>query len=311
MTRSIRVRFSRKSRGGAPPGDAEDPAEGSGAEPGDAFQEFDPFPEGAPILPDPSLTAAERAEAEEEASQGIPTSAARAPSPGERRVEGRFQEAMAWARSRAEEALARSTRGAARGADPGHPGRGRGCPRTGPRPLPRRRSGRLSADRNPAPQRADRREGTRRLPPGARDSRLRHAPALHPGLGVAPDCGCRRRNDRKRIAAARGVHRGGRIELALCRPGHRDECRPPRVARGGPDLPTDARRRSAPAVAAGRKPRAVSVPPPGCFTSASRTTGTRSRRSTLPRPPPSSIWTTSTPRWAKRAPGPIRIRRRL
>ncbi len=108
MTRNIRVRFSRKSRGGAPPGDAEDPAVASGAEPGDAFQEFDPFPAGAPILPDPSLTAAERAEAEEEASQGIPTSAASAPSPGERRVEGRFREAMARARSRAEEALARS-----------------------------------------------------------------------------------------------------------------------------------------------------------------------------------------------------------
>ncbi len=108
MTRSIRVRFSRKPRGGASPGDAEDPAVASGAEPGDAFQEFDPFPAGAPILPDPSLTAAERAEAEEEASQGIPTSAASAPSPGERRVEGRFQEAMARARSRAEEALARS-----------------------------------------------------------------------------------------------------------------------------------------------------------------------------------------------------------
>ena len=107
MTRSIRVRFSRRSRDRAPRDGAEDSTETSGLEPGDVFKEFDPFPEGAPVLPDPSLTAAERGEAEEEARQGIPTSAASAPSPGERRVEGRFQEAMARIRSRAEEALAR------------------------------------------------------------------------------------------------------------------------------------------------------------------------------------------------------------
>ena len=107
MTRSIRVRFSRKSRGGAPPGDAEDPAGPSGPESGDPLGEFDPFPEGAAILPDPALIASERTEAEEEACQGIPTSAATAPSPGERRVEGRFQEAMSRIRSRAEAALAR------------------------------------------------------------------------------------------------------------------------------------------------------------------------------------------------------------
>ena len=107
MSRSIRVRLSRRSRRGAPGGDSEDPAGTSGPQPGDVFEEFDPFPEGAPILPEPSLTAAERAEADEEARQGIPTSAASAPSPGERRVEGRFQKAMARVRSRAEEALAR------------------------------------------------------------------------------------------------------------------------------------------------------------------------------------------------------------
>ena len=82
MSRSIRVRLSRRSRRGAPGGDSEDPAGPSGPEPGDVFEEFDPFPAAAPILPDPSLSAAERAEAEEEARQGIPTSAASAPSPG-------------------------------------------------------------------------------------------------------------------------------------------------------------------------------------------------------------------------------------
>ena len=107
MSRNIRVRLSRKPRGGASRSDSEDPAGTPGPDPGDVFQEFDPFPEEASLIPDPSLTAAERAAAEEEAHQGIPTSAASAPSPAERRVEGRFQEAMARVRSGAEATLAR------------------------------------------------------------------------------------------------------------------------------------------------------------------------------------------------------------
>ena len=106
MSRSIRVRFPRRSRRQAPPGGEPEPAPpepetaaGSGA--------FDPFRRGAADVPDPALTAAERAAAEEEARQGIPASAATAPSPGERRTESRFLEGIARIRGLADGALGR------------------------------------------------------------------------------------------------------------------------------------------------------------------------------------------------------------
>lgn len=106
MSRSIRVRFPRRSRRQAPPGGEPGPAPpepetaaGSGA--------FDPFRRGAADVPDPALTAAERAAAEEEARQGIPASAATAPSPGERRTESRFLEGIARIRGLADGALGR------------------------------------------------------------------------------------------------------------------------------------------------------------------------------------------------------------
>lgn len=109
MSRSIRVRLSRNKGGATPRGGGEDPA--GPAMPGSdlpaGFEGFDPSPDGAGAAPDPVLTAAERSEAEAEARQGIPTSAAPAPSPGERRVQSRFQQAMAGIRSRADGALAR------------------------------------------------------------------------------------------------------------------------------------------------------------------------------------------------------------
>ena len=109
MSRSIRVRLSRKKGGPSSRGDGEDPAGPSlpGLDPPSGFEDFDPFPEGARAVPDPVLTAAERAEAEEEARQGIPTSVASAPSPGERRVESRFYQALARIRGGADGALAR------------------------------------------------------------------------------------------------------------------------------------------------------------------------------------------------------------
>ena len=98
MSRSIRIRFFSRRRKEADAPKAESVAEPDG---------FDPFPEGAAEAADPALTEAERRAAEEEARQGIPTSDATAPSPGERRVETRFLRAMAAIRGRADAALGR------------------------------------------------------------------------------------------------------------------------------------------------------------------------------------------------------------
>ncbi len=106
MSRSIRVRFPRRSRHQAPPGGEPDPAPPE-PETAAGFAAFDPFRRGAADVPDPALTAAERAAAEEEARQGIPASAATAPSPGERRAESRFLEGIARIRGLADGALGR------------------------------------------------------------------------------------------------------------------------------------------------------------------------------------------------------------
>ncbi|MDE2882432.1 MAG: hypothetical protein OXP70_11295 [Acidobacteriota bacterium] len=91
MSRNIRVRFPRRSRRKAPRGGEPDPA---APEPETAARlgSFDPFRRGA---------------AEEEARQGIPASAATAPSPGERRAESRFLEGIARIRGLADGALGR------------------------------------------------------------------------------------------------------------------------------------------------------------------------------------------------------------
>ncbi len=106
MSRSIRVRFPRRSRRQAPPGGEPEPA-APAPETAAGVGSFDPFRRGAADVPDPALTAAERAAAEEEARQGIPASAATAPSPGERRAEGRFLEGIARIRGLADGALGR------------------------------------------------------------------------------------------------------------------------------------------------------------------------------------------------------------
>ena len=104
---SVRIRFLRRSRRGAPRRDAEEPGGPPAPDTGAGFEDFDPFRETSGVVPDPILTGAERAEAEEEARHGIPTSAATAPSPGERRVEGRFQAALARIRALTDGALGR------------------------------------------------------------------------------------------------------------------------------------------------------------------------------------------------------------
>ena len=104
---SVRVRFLRRSRRGAPRSAAEESDGPPTGDSGAGFEDFDPFREGSAVVPDPTLTAAERAEAEEEARHGIPTSAANAPSPGERRVEGRFRAALATIRGLTDGALGR------------------------------------------------------------------------------------------------------------------------------------------------------------------------------------------------------------
>ena len=148
MTRNIRVRFSRKSRGGAAPGDADDPAVASGAEreirrrvpgirsfPRRRSHSSGPVPHrrrksrsGGGGVPGHPHLRGQRPLARGAAGGGpVPGSDGASPQP-----RGRGARPV--------------TRGAARGADPGYRGRGRGCPRTGPRPGSRRRSGRLSGD---------------------------------------------------------------------------------------------------------------------------------------------------------------------
>ena len=115
MRRSVRVRVARNRAGEA----RRDPDRGeeTRAEPGSGREDlgatefdpagFDPFGNDSSDIPDPNLTAVERAAAEEEARHGIPTSAAVTASPGERRVEGRFREALAKIRGLGDGALAR------------------------------------------------------------------------------------------------------------------------------------------------------------------------------------------------------------
>ncbi len=68
---------------------------------GETTPEPDPFPP----IPEPALTEEERALAETEALRGVPALSATTPSPGERRVEGRFRQAMAAIQSAATAAL--------------------------------------------------------------------------------------------------------------------------------------------------------------------------------------------------------------
>ncbi len=105
MSRSVRVRLSRR-KGGAAGGKT---AGQSGKESGSsgAPEAFNPFPGGAFGVPDPALTSTERQEAEAEGREGIPGPEAAAPSPGERRVESRFLGAITRIRGAAEGALGR------------------------------------------------------------------------------------------------------------------------------------------------------------------------------------------------------------
>ncbi len=99
MPRRVRVRWFRGNRdrsGGA--GEAPRRAPRVGEE------GFDPLSDLRE--PDPGLSPAERREAEEEARQGVPSPAATGPSPGERRLEGRFRKALAAIRTRADQVLA-------------------------------------------------------------------------------------------------------------------------------------------------------------------------------------------------------------
>ena len=105
MRRGVRVRLSKpkaRAPGGEPAGLSGNEA-GSG---GDA-ETLNPFSEDAFGVPDPALTAGERLEAEAEGREGIPGPEAAAPSPGERRVERRFLQAIARIRGAADRALGR------------------------------------------------------------------------------------------------------------------------------------------------------------------------------------------------------------
>lgn len=104
MRRSVRVRFS-KPRAGAAGGEAHGPPEGAISE--EPPESFNPFSGDAFGVPDPALTATERRDAEAEGREGIPGPDATAPSPGERRVERRFLQAIARVRGAADRALGR------------------------------------------------------------------------------------------------------------------------------------------------------------------------------------------------------------
>lgn len=108
MGRNIRVRFfRRRSRGPTSRFRGEEAPSGAPSAPPGPSEPFEPFPDGVADAPDPALTDSERRSAEEEARSGIPTAEAIAPSPGERRVESRFLEAMARIRARADGVLGR------------------------------------------------------------------------------------------------------------------------------------------------------------------------------------------------------------
>jgi hypothetical protein len=103
MRQGVRVRWS-KRQGGASGEPADGPSE---TRHGAAPESFNPFTGDAFRVPDPALTAAERQEAEIEGREGIPGPDAAAPSPGERRVESRFVQAIARMRTAADRALGR------------------------------------------------------------------------------------------------------------------------------------------------------------------------------------------------------------
>ena len=105
MRRRVRVRFSRQNGGAAAESAAGPSRDDAGTR--EAPETFNPFSGDAFGVPDPALTAAERAEAEAEGREGIPGPDVAAPSPGERRVESRFLQAIARVRGAADRALAR------------------------------------------------------------------------------------------------------------------------------------------------------------------------------------------------------------
>lgn len=99
MRQRVRVRL--RSPGARSRDPEPDPRAGDGN-----LEDFDPF-EGDALAPDPALTAAERAEAEEEARHGVPPPDAEIPSPGEQRVESRFRAAMGRIAAAADRGFAR------------------------------------------------------------------------------------------------------------------------------------------------------------------------------------------------------------
>ena len=105
MRHRVRVRLPKRKRGAADGGTAG--PSGNEARPAEAPASFNPFAGDAFGVPDPALTAAERQEAESEGREGIPGPDAAAPSPGERRVESRFLQAIGRIRAAADSALDR------------------------------------------------------------------------------------------------------------------------------------------------------------------------------------------------------------
>lgn len=105
MRRRVRVRFSKRKGERPPEGSTGSPGDGGAS--GPSPEAFNPFTGGAFRAPDPALTAAERQEAEAEGREGIPGPDAAAPSPGERRVESRFLQAVGRIRTAADRALGR------------------------------------------------------------------------------------------------------------------------------------------------------------------------------------------------------------
>ena len=105
MRHRVRVRLPKRKGGAANGGTAG--ASGNEAGAGGDPASFNPFAGDTFGVPDPALTASERHEAEAEGREGIPGPEAAAPSPGERRVEGRFLQAIARLRAAADSALGR------------------------------------------------------------------------------------------------------------------------------------------------------------------------------------------------------------
>ena len=250
MRRRIGFRWIRNGRRPAPDKSADrdaDAARNGGApEPEPDLDRLDPFAGGSSLVPDPTLTVAERREAEEEARHGVPTPEALAPSPGERRVESRFLAAMAAIRSRADASLGQ-LEAALRRARTRIPGL------EGEAAAERKRLGSL-AGAAPVCHRIETRY--RRAETAARElAGFRRRLGLPDYASPRPSSrswawlligGGRRRDRRQRSSAPFGIHRGGRCQLGLRGAGHGDERGPPGLAGGRPDLPADARCRPRP-----------------------------------------------------------------